>query len=402
MSILKKHSAIALSYFLIITLLGVLLRCFSIVEIDFNYRHIVHAHSHVALLGWVYTAFMILIYELYFKKANIERKYLRVFWCTQITIVGMLFTFPFTGYALFSIVFSSLFIIASYFFGYLVFKFTPKELKKTNSYKCVQLALWYMIISSVGPWALGIIMNTLGENSSWYRNAIYFYLHFQYNGWFILGLVGLLLRVFELKGLNIPQKVFKPFFLLFNIGIIVTFLISILWMKLSYVINVIAGIGGLFQIIAFTILLKEIHREKEQLFNTVSNVLVLVFKTVVILFFIKLTMQIIGVVPYVARGVSSYIDFVIGYIHWMFLGIVSLGLLGILHEFNLICLSKREVFIYVIAFIIIEVLIFYKGFSSWRNIDVGYYLNHYLFVGSILFLIPIGIVFFKTLKVKAP
>ncbi|WP_299109561.1 hypothetical protein [uncultured Tenacibaculum sp.] len=398
MNILKKHSVIALSYFLLITLLGVLLRCFSVIEIDFNYRHIVHAHSHIALLGWVYTAFMILIYKLYLKKANIERKYLRVFWSTQFTIIGMLVTFPFTGYALFSIVFSSLFIIASYFFGYLVFKYTPKELKKTNSYKCIQLALWYMIISSIGPWALGAIMNTLGESSSWYRNAIYFYLHFQYNGWFILGLVGLLLRVFELKGLYIPRKVFKPFFLLFNIGIIVTFLISILWMKLGYVINVIAGIGGLFQIIAFTILLKEIHKQKEQLLNAFSNVLVLVFKTVVILFVIKLAMQIIGMIPYLAQVVSSYIDFVIGYIHWIFLGIVSLSLLGFLELYKYLQLTKRMVVMYLLVFLITEVLIFYKGIVVWRNLNLSYYFNHYLLFASMLFLVLITYLFVKQLR----
>lgn len=398
MNILKKHSVIALSYFLLITLLGVLLRCFSVIEIDFNYRHIVHAHSHIALLGWVYTALMILIYKLYLKKENIERKYLRIFWSTQFTIIGMLVTFPFTGYALFSIVFSSLFIIASYFLGYLVFKYTPKELKKTNSYKCIQLALWYMIISSIGPWALGAIMNTLGESSSWYRNAIYFYLHFQYNGWFILGLVGLLLRVFELKGLYIPRKVFKPFFLLFNIGVIVTFLISILWMKLGYVINLIAGIGGLFQIIAFIILLKEIHKQKEQLLNAFSNVLVLVFKTVVLLFFIKLAMQIIGVIPYLTQVVSLYIDFVIGYIHWIFLGIVSLSLLGFFGLYKYLQLTKRMVVMYLVFFLITEGLIFYKGVVVWRNLNLSYYFNHYLLFTSMLFLVLITYLFVKKLR----
>lgn len=398
MNILKKHSVIALSYFLLITLLGVLLRCFSVIEIDFNYRYIVHAHSHIALLGWVYTAFMILIYKLYLKKENIERKYLRIFWSTQFTIIGMLFTFPFTGYALFSIIFSSLFIIASYFFGYLVFKYTSKELKKTNSYKCIQLALWYMIISSIGPWALGAIMNTLGESSTWYRNAIYFYLHFQYNGWFILALVGLLLRVFELKGLYIPRKVFKPFFLLFNIGIIVTFLISILWMKLGCVINVIAGVGGLLQIIAFTILLKEIHKQKEQLFNAFSNVLVLVFKTVVILFFIKLVMQIIGVIPYLAQVVSSYIDFVIGYIHWIFLGVVSLSLLGFFELYKYLQFTKKMVVMYLVFFLITEGLIFYKGIVVWRNLNLSYYFNYYLLFASMLFLVLITYLFVKQLR----
>ena len=51
MILAKKQSAIALGYFLLITILGILLRSFSVIVIDFNYRHIVHAHSHVAILG---------------------------------------------------------------------------------------------------------------------------------------------------------------------------------------------------------------------------------------------------------------------------------------------------------------------------------------------------------------
>lgn len=398
MNSIKTHSVIALSYFLLITILGVLLRCFAVFEIDFNYKHIVHAHSHVALLGWVYTALMLLIYKLYLKEISVLKKYKRIFWFTQITIIGMLLTFPFTGYALFSILFSTLFLIASYFFSFLVFKHTPDELKTNNSYKCIRLSLWYMIISSIGPWSLGIIMNTLGETSSWYRNAIYFYLHFQYNGWFILALFGILFRVFEQHQIEISTTAFKRFFTLFNLGVILTFLVSVLWMKLNNSINIIAGLGSLFQIIAFVILLKEIMKQKGKIKVFFSNFIQLIFKTVTYFFLIKLLLQFLGTFPYFSNVISYTVDFIIGYIHWIFLGIVSATTLTFMHFFKLIKLTKTSSITYLFGFILTEIFIFYRGFSSWKNIDTIDNYNYFLLGASILFFISISLIVLNTKK----
>lgn len=401
MNITKKHSVIALGYFLIIAILGVLLRCFSITVIDFNYKHIVHAHSHVALLGWVYSALLVLIYQLYLKKADIEMKYKRVFWFTQFTIVGMLLTFPFTGYALFSILFSTLFIIASYLFGYLVFKHTPKAYKATNSYKCIKWSLWYMILSSAGPWALGIIMNTLGEASSWYRNAIYFYLHFQYNGWFIVALFGVLFYIFEQRKINISNSRFQQFFWLLNFGVIFTFVISILWMKLPLLANFIAGSGALLQLIAFGILLKEIYQKKDKINVVFSPIVSISLKGILIFYSIKLVIQFIGTIPYFANLASTNIDFVIGYLHWIFLGVVSLALLAFLSYFKLIKLTKSSIFLYIIAFLLTEVLIIYKGLVAWKDFYYPSNFPYFLVIISGLFLLVIAYVFVVQFKKTA-
>jgi hypothetical protein len=90
----------------------------------------------------------------------------------------MLVRFPFQGYALFSIVFSTLFLLASYWFTWFFIKYSSKTDKKLDSYKTLKIALVYLVISSTGTWVLGAIMTVLGPLSIWYRLAIYFYLHF--------------------------------------------------------------------------------------------------------------------------------------------------------------------------------------------------------------------------------
>ena len=206
MRMLRQHSIIAVIYFLIIALLGVTLRLFAVIDIPATYKFLVHTHSHVALLGWVYTALITLIYYVFIYPAKVSKKYMLIFWFTQVTILGMLLSFPFTGYALFSIIFSSLFLIASYWFVFFFFKQCPSNLKKTRSYKLIRISLWYMVISSIGPWALGIIMNTAGSGSAWYRNAIYFFLHFQYNGWFLVAITGIFLYILEKRSFVLPDK----------------------------------------------------------------------------------------------------------------------------------------------------------------------------------------------------
>lgn len=398
---LKKHSKIALLYFLIIALLGVLLRIFFVASIPAEYTYLVHTHSHVALLGWVYTALTTLIYRFYLIDVPIEKKYRRLFWCTQATIIGMLLSFPFTGYALFSIIFSTLFLIASYFFSWLVFNHTPKEKKQTNSYKCIRIALWYMIVSSLGPWALGIIMNTLGSSSDLYRNAIYFYLHFQYNGWFVLALIGSLFYFLEHEQIFISKKVFQRFFWLINSGVILTFGVSLLWTKPHSIVYIISGLGALLQLFSFGILGKELFIFRKEIKRKCATLLYRLLKLTAFLFLVKLILQLTGSIPYFASIIATNKSFVIGYLHWTFLGVVSIALLGFLNHFKLIRLSKNSMILYLIGFMTTEAFIFYKGIVIWLKLALVDSYFEYLIILSCILLIAIGAIFglqFKKIK----
>lgn len=115
--ILHKHLRLAFVYFLLVALMGTLLRFGHLFPIPFQYRFMVHAHSHIALLGWVYTALTTLLCYCMLP-SEVWIKYQRLFLVTQVTLIGMLFTFPFQGYAFLSIVFSTLFLLVSYVFAW--------------------------------------------------------------------------------------------------------------------------------------------------------------------------------------------------------------------------------------------------------------------------------------------
>lgn len=395
---LKNHTKLALGYFLLAAILGVILRTFYTIDIPVNYKFIIHTHSHIALLGWVYLALTTLLYKLYLTNLGLDGKYRKIFWFTQFTLVGMLLTFPFMGYALFSIIFSTLFLFASYWFACFFFKNVPVAAKRTNSYKCIRVALWYLILSSLGPWALGAIMNTLGAESDWYRFAIYYYLHFLYNGWMIMALVGILFYVFEQNQITISHKTFGRFFWSINLGIILSLFLSTLFANPPVILNFLGGIGGVLQLVALRILVKIYAVQKEKIPAVFSSFQEGIFNTVAALILFKMILQLLSAFSYCANLAATVLDFIIGYLHLTFLGVVTLGLFLFLDYFKLIRISRKAYYLYFLGFLGTEGLIFYKGIVAWQNfrlLDVHYVA---LTLSSLLIVLSLVIVLKGNLK----
>ena len=387
---------IALFYFALAAVFGLLLRLFPIVETQVNYKFIVHTHSHIALLGWVYVALASLLYRCFTKTKLADKKYLRIFWFTQLTLIGMLFTFPFQGYALLSIIFSTLFLFASYWFFVFFSKNLPLERKKTPSLRCAKVALWYMVISSLGPWALGPIMGTLGSESVWYRMAIYFYLHFQYNGWMVLALTALALFILERQNFNLSTAQFKKFFLCLNVGVILSFFLSALWVEPPLFFYFLGGMGAVLQLYAFGYLIRLFYPSISSIGLSKLQKSLLIWTTVLLV--IKMLLQLLTSLPYFSRMAASYLDFTIGYLHLTFLGVVSIGLFLFLDYFGLLKIPKTALWLYLCGFAATELLIFFKGTAAWQAWPLfnGYF--EILAIASML--IPAGLVllFAKNLK----
>ena len=395
---LTRHTNIALGYFFLVGLLGVFLRFFFVIPIPANFRYVVHAHSHIALLGWVYIALTTLIYKMYFSEVHFGKIYKRIFWFTQVTLVGMLVTFPFTGYALFSIIFSTLFLIASYFMAWFILKKSPPRIKTTYSYKLIRAALGYMVFSSIGPWALGGIMTTLGNTSIWYKIAIYFYLHFQYNAWFILALLGIFFYFMEQQNMGIQKRDFRSFFFQLNAAVVLSFFLSVLFTEPHWIYYLLGAAGAVLQIMAFIKFWKIISPHwKQMLF---SPFLKLLLKIAGLLLLGKIFLQLLSAIPYFASLAFNYPDFVIGYLHWVFLGVVSIPLFVFLVRTNLLRIQKWVFWLYFSAFILTESLIFYKGTATWLEFSMFEDYFRLLAYCSVFLPLTIGIMFLRNVLRK--
>ena len=203
----------------------------------------------------------------------------------------------------------------------------------------------------------------------------------------IMALLGLFLYVLEAHRILLPRKTFMQFFLGFNVGIVLTFFLSTLWIQPSLFFSIIGGLGAFLQLFALFVLVKYMMGIHTGFRNIFSRFQFKLIQTITLLLFMKISLQLLTGLPYFANLASTILNFTIGYLHLTFLGVVTLGLFLFLNYFGLLKISKTSLMLYIIGFVFTEVLIFYKGITVWLRLGIfnGYFEG--LALGSLLILI---------------
>lgn len=313
----------------------------------FNYKYFLHTHSHLAFLGWI---FNIIYYFLLKQYALLERKkYAYLFIALNISVLGMLLTFPFQGYAVGSIIFSTLHILLSYFFAIFLYRDTRGD--SSIHRKFAMAALLFMVISSIGPFSLAPIIVNGMKDTIWYDLSIYFYLHFQYNGWFILSIVSLIAYSIKVK----DQDNWKRAYNLFLISTFLNFSLSTLWTDPGWVINIVSVLSSMMQFHAIFLMSKDIfvHLRSMDRFKSI------ILKSIFALFVIKVFLALAGSIQEVAMFVYYNRNLVIGYLHLVFLGIVTpFFFVKLADDLGLSTSTphKRSIILYLLFFLISELL----------------------------------------------
>lgn len=394
----KSWLKIAFAQFVVIAIIGLMIRLiFTGVDVGFKYKNLVHTHSHVGFLGWVSMAlFVATIHQ--FTPESIHRKtYNRIFLLTEISIIGMLLSFPVQGYGLYSISFSTLFLFASYWF---VGKFS-KSIKHLSSdltsVKFVKAGLFYLVLSSIGPWGLGPTMATGHGKEPIYYLIIFFYLHFLYNGAIIMTLFAMMFKYIEDKGLA-PKKLaqYGPrIFLLTNVAVIPTYALSTLWAAPSQWVNWFGGFFAILQVVAFGYfipfgkkLLSHIRTENQWAFRLIS--------LSAFAFSLKLIFQILSACPFFVGDIQLLKSTVVmGYIHLVTLGIISFFLIGWFlllkgfqsHSF----FAQAGLWIFVAGVLLSEFYLFGNGLNTWLGHSS---LNFAIPLAWVSGLMPVGLTIF--------
>ncbi|HJV46463.1 MAG TPA: hypothetical protein VJ824_12160 [Bacillota bacterium] len=387
----KKMIGSGLIYFFVIIVLGLILRLKMIIPIipELQFMHLVHAHSHVAFLGWVYFMLIAILVKYCLPEHVHNSPSMKfIFYGTHLSVLGMLISFTLQGYALFSILFSTIHIFLSYFFAFVYFKH-----RKNHLPLIVQLffntGVILMLLSSVGPWALAVVGAKGLSNTPIFNVFIFLYLHLQYNGWFTFILMGTTYLLLDLP-YSIKQAKWQYAILLSSV--FPSFIPAIMWYGLPSVLEGIGIVGAILQLVATTLFLKIVWKlyGKEKSAQWLLQISFLCLG-------IKSLMETFESLPILAEMIPSNRQVIIGYLHLTLLGFVSSFLLYYLFQENnpkVTFIGKKSVHLYSFGTLSMIALLFLAGLLEWLHFPLHLWIWISLFLASliagvgILFMLP--------------
>jgi len=383
-SVQKRWINWSLLSLLIVATIGVLLRYKIAFALPFiHQKFLLHSHSHFAFSGWIAQLLMTLMVGYLSQKKNYNAftKYNKILATNLITAYGMLIAFTWQGYGMIAVILSTLSIFISYWFT-VVFILDLRRLNITcNTALCFKAGLWFNVFSSLGAFALAAMMINKVIHQNWYLAAEYFFLHFQYNGWFFLVCLGLSFQLIKEEHALLLRKIG----LIFIGACLPTYFLSTLWMPLPtwlYILIVAAALAQLFA--GFTLLQLVLIRKATIAIPESAARKILLLSCLA--FAIKLILQAGSTIPFLSTFAFGFRPIVIGYLHLVLLGVTTLFLLGFVYAKQFISISKYAhsgLMIFAFGIIANELVLMLQGVAA-ISYDIIPFSNELLFSIAII------------------
>ena len=315
--------------FLIVALLGVTMRYKILYSMPFlDQKHLQEAHSHFAFYGWITNVIYVLILN-YMHKINAQidlKKYEKLIVVNLIASFTMLGAFLYGGYFWASIAGSTVALLCSFVF----FFFFVRDAKKIQDFsKFWFLAgLFFAVISSVGVFNLGYMMMSKTATQDLYLASEYYYLHFQYNGFFIFSCIGFLLFSMKQAGSGISEKQNKLIFWLLFVGCVIGYGLSVLWMKMPVSIFAVIVVATIMQTIGAVLLFVFIKKNWTNLVLKWSPMHRFVLLYAGFAFAVKIALQLGSTIPALNQFAFGFRNVVIAYLHLVLLMCIATFLIN--------------------------------------------------------------------------
>lgn len=391
---IKYWLKISLLNLCIVVILGVLMRYK--IGFEFPYldqKHLQHSHSHFAFAGWLgHTLMVLMVYFIQTKTTNFEgNKYKKIIIANLICSYGMLISFIIEGYGLVSIALSTSSIFVSYIFAYRFIKdlkLLDDDLAAKSWFKA---ALFFNMISSLGTFYLAYMMATKNVVQDWYLSSIYYYLHFQYNGWFFFACMGLAFGFLNLR--KSEHSFYETSFKLFAIACVPAYFLSTLWLDLPFWIYVVTVISAIIQVFAWFKFIAILLKTRKNILENYAPVLSYILLFVGFALSIKLLLQLGSTVPLISNLAFEFRPIVIAYLHLVLLAIITLFLLFYIYSNHLIVINKKikyGILLFSIGVLLNEVVLAVQGLAALSYTTIPY-VNEVLFGVAILLVVGIGI-----------
>lgn len=371
----------------IVACVGVILRykiLFPLPVVD--QKHLLHGHGHFAFSGWITQAIMALLVSFLVTQLKLSnyKKYTRLLYANLLTAYGMLIAFPIEGYGLFSIIFSTASVFVSYAFAFHYWRDLHTLPSKSTASSWFKAAVLFNAISSLGTFALTAMMLTKVIHQNWYLAAEYFYLHFQYNGWFFFACMGLFTAFCSRH--SVPEVSLKQVYRLFAFAVVPAYFLSALWMNIPVWVYILVIIAAVAQVIGWIWFLKLIKQNWHQLKPKISTTAKYILTCSAVALSVKLLLQLGSTIPFLSDLAFGFRPVVIGYLHLVLLGVITLFLLGCMFSDNYFYADKMAVTgvgIFTAAVIMNELLLMIQGVAAIMYSAIPY-INEMLLVTALL------------------
>jgi hypothetical protein len=310
----------------------------------------------------------------------------------------MLIYFILQGYGLISILFSTFSIVIACVFTYLYFKDLKLISEEDLSKNWFKASLFFNVLSSLGTFALAYMMASKNIHQNEYLSSIYFYLHFQYNGWFFFACMGLLFFFLQIK--KTENTFFKKTFWLFFVSCIPAYFLSTLWLKLPIWIYVLTLLSAIIQAFTWFKFLSILIKLKRNFLEKYPLFLRYILFFVSIALSLKFLLQLGSTIPVLSQLAFGFRPIVIAYLHLVLLAIISLFLLFYIYANELITFNKqikKGLIIFTIGVLLNEIILAIQGIASFSYTLIPL-VNEMLFGAAIILVSGIGITAFYSLK----
>ncbi len=390
----------ALVNFCIVAVLGVIMRykiLFSLPWLD--QKHLQDAHSHFAFYGWITTAIYILLTD-YLRKTmpNVAmKKYRALIIVNVISAFAMLATFIYGGYFWASIAASTVALLCSFVFAGVFYKDTAGLRDASKIW--FRSALFFAVISSLGVFNLAYMKMTGTVSQSMYLASEYYFLHFQYNGFFIFSCIGLLLFSMKEAGAVLTKKENNILFFLMFFGCLVGFGLSVLWMEMPAWVFALIIITTVGQTVGAVMLYRYVRKHWTNLVVKWSPMHRFVLMYAGFAFAVKTLLQLGSNVPAISQFAFGFRNVVIAYLHLVLLMCIATFLVNQIlatNRFKVTSALLTGLKLLLLGIFLNELILGLMGVFSIKYVAVPY-ANHGLLAVSVLMLVAL-IIIVGTLK----
>jgi hypothetical protein len=391
---IRKWRNLALLSFLIVAIIGLLMRY----KIAYSFpwlsqKFLQHGHSHFAFSAWITQNLFVFQCAILNRSTNkysdSSRRRSLLLLLHIILSAGILISFLWSGYSTNSIILSSLVLALQIIIISDIWKLHQKY--PNNGSPWFKASAIFFGLSTLGTASLSWMMANHQFNLNVYLSSLYWYLHFQYNGWFLFALMGTLAIKFPQHNLRIP-------FLLLSASCIPAFGLSILWMPMHIVLFSVIAICAFMQSLGWLLFIKTILPAIRKSKNNVLGKWILGISLTA--FSAKFILQLISVHPEISHLAFGFRPVVIAYLHLVLLMGVSTLLLYFMTEFGWLHSKGRIILAGVVLLILInQILLGIQAIGSFMqlalpNLQALLVWVAAMLVGALTYLLKINYAYF--------